>query len=291
MDLNGTVGRRCGVVAILAAAAVAILAWVIWGNCTIQTTVLEVSDPNLPVGLEGYRIAQISDLHNAQFGDENCRLLRILRQQEPDLIALTGDLVDSRRTNLDVAVSFAEQAVQIAPCYYVTGNHEARLQAQFGELEERLRRCGVTVLHNQSETIFANGERIQLIGVDDPDFAESGMFRMAEGIVRTEIQNAGAGAGYRILLSHRPELFDVYVQEGIQLAFCGHAHGGQFRLPFLGGVIAPDQGLFPRYDAGLYRQGGTAMIVSRGVGNSIIPVRVNNRPEVVIAVLHGASSR
>lgn len=244
MDLNGTVGRRCGVVAILAAAAVAILAWAIWGNCTIQTTVLEVSDPNLPAGLEGYRIAQISDLHNAQFGEENCRLLRILRQQEPDLIALTGDLVDSRRTNLDVAVSFAEQAVQIAPCYYVTGNHEARLQAQFGELEERLRRCGVTVLHNQSETIFANGERIQLIGVDDPDFAESGMFRMAEGIVRTEIQNAGAGAGYRILLSHRPELFDVYVQEGIQLAFCGHAHGGRSACRFLAGCC-PDQGLFP----------------------------------------------
>lgn len=275
--------HRWGVVVIVA--AVAILAWLIWGNCTIQTTVLAVSDPNLPAGLEGVRIAQISDLHNAQFGQENRKLLNILRHQEPDLIALTGDLVDSRHPNLEVAVSFAQQAVQIAPCYYVTGNHEARLQTQYDELETRLISCGVTVLHNQSETIDVNGERIQLIGVDDPDFAEPGMFRMAGGIVRTEIQNAGAGEGYRILLSHRPELFDVYVQEGIQLAFCGHAHGGQFRLPFLGGVIAPNQGLFPKYDAGLYRQGDTAMIVSRGVGNSIIPVRVNNRPEVVIAVL------
>lgn len=276
-------GHRWGVMAIIA--AVAILAWLIWGNCTIQTTVLEVSDPNLPAGLEGYRIAQVSDLHNAQFGQGNRKLLDILRQQEPDLIALTGDLVDSRHTNLDVAVSFARQAVQIAPCYYVTGNHEARLQAQYDDLESQLRDCGVTVLHNQTETISVNGECIQLIGVDDPDFAEPGMFRMAEGIVRTEIQNAGAGAGYRILLSHRPELFHVYVREGIGLALCGHAHGGQFRLPFLGGVIAPNQGLFPKYDAGLYRQGDTAMIVSRGVGNSIVPVRVNNRPEVVIAVL------
>ncbi len=290
MNLKKAAGRRCGGIAILVAAAVAILAWLIWGNCTIQTTVLEVSDPNLPAGLEGYRIAQISDLHNAQFGQDNCKLLNILRQQEPALIALTGDLVDSRHTNLDAAVSFAQQAVAIAPCYYVTGNHEARLKTQYDELEARLRGCGVTVLHNQSEAIFVNGACIQLIGVDDPDFAESGMFRMAEGIVRTEIQNARAGAGYRILLSHRPELFDVYVREDIDLAFCGHAHGGQFRLPFLGGVIAPNQGLFPKYDAGLYRQGDTAMIVSRGVGNSIVPVRVNNRPEVVIAVLHGENA-
>jgi predicted MPP superfamily phosphohydrolase len=93
------------------------------------------------------------------------------------------------------------------------------------------------------------------------------------------------GETYTVLLSHRPELFDCYVAKGADLVFSGHAHGGQFRLPFLGGVFAPDQGLFPTYDAGLYQQKGTSMIVSRGLGNSLFPFRVNNRPEIVVVTL------
>lgn len=91
--------------------------------------------------------------------------------------------------------------------------------------------------------------------------------------------------GYTILLSHRPELFDVYVESGVDLVFSGHAHGGQFRIPFIGGVVAPNQGVFPKYDAGIFAEGNTNMVVSRGVGNSIIPFRVNNRPEVIIIEL------
>ncbi len=266
----------------------ALVLWTIWGNITVQTTVYHVHDSQLPEGFEGYRIAQISDLHNAEFGADNQKLLSILKKEQPDIIAMTGDLVDSNHTDIEIATTFARQAVEIAPCYYVTGNHEAWLGETYETLEKQLEACGVMVLRNQSVTLHKGSDTVQLMGIDDPDFAESGsgMFDLEMGIISEEIKRAEGGDGYRILLSHRPEVFSTYVDSDISLALCGHAHGGQFRLPFIGGLVAPNQGLFPQYDGGVYTQDGTTMIVSRGIGNSIIPVRFNNRPEVVIAVLH-----
>ena len=104
--------------------------------------------------------------------------------------------------------------------------------------------------------------------------------------METKLSQVNISNGFTILLSHRPECFNVYQNKNIDLVLSGHAHGGQFRLPFLGGVIAPNQGLFPKYDAGIYTENGTTMIVSRGIGNSIIPVRINNRPEIVIIELN-----
>ncbi len=278
--------RRILLVVFLVLAALVL--WTIWGNITVQTTVYHVHDSQLPEGFEGYRIAQISDLHNAEFGADNQKLLSILKKEQPDIIAITGDLVDSNHTNINIAVAFVRQAVEIAPCYYVTGNHEAWLGETYETLEKQLKACGVMVLRNQSVTLRKGSDTVQLMGIDDPDFAESGsgMFDLEAGIIAEEIKRTDAGEGYRILLSHRPEVFSTYVDSDISLALCGHAHGGQFRLPFIGGLVAPNQGLFPQYDGGIYTQDGTTMIVSRGIGNSIIPVRFNNRPEVVIAVLH-----
>lgn len=262
--------------------------WIIWGNTTIKATIFHIHDANLPKGFDGYRIAQISDLHNAKFGSNNAGLLYMLRQQHPDIIVMTGDLVDSNHTDMDTAISFAAHAAEIAPCYYVTGNHEAWLKEEYDVLEKDLRACGVTVLRNQTDSLHANGDTLHLIGIDDPDFTESGngLFDLTAGIIQAEIQNTAAPEGYKILLSHRPEVFETYVENNINLAFSGHAHGGQFRLPFIGGLIAPNQGFLPKYDGGVYQEGNTTMVVSRGIGNSIIPVRFNNRPEIVIAVLH-----
>lgn len=272
----------------LSVTLVVLVLWMIWGNTTVQTTVYQIRDVQLPDGFEGYRIAQISDLHNAEFGTDNKKVLSILSKEQPDIIVMTGDLVDSNHTNIDIAIDFARRAVEIAPCYYVTGNHEAWLGEPYAALEQGLEACGVTVLHNETEKLQKGLDTVQLVGIDDPDFVESGsgLFDLEAGIITKEIEMADAGTGYRILLSHRPEVFSTYVDSGIRLAFCGHAHGGQFRLPFIGGLVAPNQGLLPKYDGGLYARDGTTMIVSRGIGNSIIPVRFNNRPEVVIAVLH-----
>jgi predicted MPP superfamily phosphohydrolase len=103
--------------------------------------------------------------------------------------------------------------------------------------------------------------------------------------MQNKLYGLARGEDYTVLLSHRPELFDVYVQNGVDLVLSGHAHGGQFRVPFLGGLVAPNQGLFPQYDGGVYKSGKTTMIVSRGIGNSAFPFRINNRPELVIVEL------
>lgn len=212
--------------------------------------------------------------------------LQILSECEPNIIVITGDLVDAEHTDIDVALDFAKEAVQIADTYYVTGNHEASL-SQYDELKAELENTGVVVLEDKAMQLEYNGDDITLIGLSDPSFTLKGdMFGEVPAMVDTKLRGLiGDKDNYTILLSHRPELFEAYVNCGVDLVLSGHAHGGQFRLPFIGGLVAPNQGLFPKYDAGLYTKGDTNMIVCRGLGNSIIPIRFNNRPEIVLLEL------
>ena len=272
----------------LAGIFLVLIVWTAWGNTALELNTYTISSRELPDAFDGYRIAQVSDLHNAEFGEGNQRLLDMLREAEPDMIAITGDLIDSRKTNIAVALVFAKEAVQIAPCYYVSGNHEARVSG-YRELKTGLVAAGVTVLEDELSEIKVSGEGITIIGVNDPSFSAD--YLAGDAAVMDEKLSALAAedAGFTILLSHRPELFDTYVSHDMDLALSGHAHGGQFRLPLIGGLVAPNQGLFPKYDAGLYSENHTNMIVSRGLGNSIIPFRFNNRPEVVLIELKNQS--
>lgn len=262
--------------------------WTVWGNTALTVSNLTVSSSRIPSEFSGFRIAQVSDLHNAEFGENNIELLTMLSESEPDIIVITGDLVDSRRTNIDVAVNFVKEAVKIAPVYYVTGNHESRI-SQYGELKSGLEKSGAVVLEDKAIQLENNGKKIMLIGLSDPDFTlKNDVFGEVPAMVNTKLKYLiGNEKGYTVLLSHRPELFEEYANCNINLVFSGHAHGGQFRLPFVGGLFAPDQGLFPKYDAGLYTQSNTNMVVSRGIGNSIMPLRFNNRPEIVVVELSG----
>ena len=250
-------------------------AWVFWANTAIEVNEWTVASERLPAAFEGFRIAQVSDLHNAQFGPENETLLGLLKKAEPDIIVITGDLVDSGKTDVALALDFAAKAVQIAPCYYVSGNHEAN-SGQWTQLRQGLLDAGVLVLEDEGVLLEREGEHILLFGLQDPAFG---------GDIVGNLNRLKEEEGYTVLLSHRPELFGGYVNAGIDLVFSGHAHGGQLRIPFVGGLVAPGQGFFPEYDSGLYQRNGTAMLVSRGLGNSIIPLRVNNRPEILVAVL------
>ncbi len=266
-------------------AVAALIVWIWWGNTALEVNQYEVSSNRIPKAFNGFRIAQVSDLHNAQFGKSNGELIEQLCQTNADLIVLTGDLVDSRVTDIQVALDFATEAVKIAPVYYVPGNHEARI-AQYGDLKIGLEKIGVIVLENGAVPIIREGACITIIGVIDPSFETDYLMGDAEQVISTKLSAiSNKTEGYRILLSHRPELFGIYIAAGMDLVFSGHAHGGQIRLPFFGGLIAPNQGFFPKYDAGLFIQGETKMIVSRGVGNSIIPVRILNRPEIVVVQL------
>lgn len=271
-------------ICILSGILLILIVWTAWGNAALELNTYTISSRGLPDAFDGYRIAQVSDLHNAEFGDGNQRLLDMLREAEPDMIAITGDLIDSRKTNIAVALAFAEEAVRIAPCYYVSGNHEARVP-EYRELKAGLEAAGVTVLDDARVEIEISGKSITIIGVNDPSFLADYLTSDAAVMDRKLSELSSEDAGFTILLSHRPELFDTYAAHDMDLVLTGHAHGGQFRLPLIGGLIAPNQGLFPKYDDGLYSEGNTNMIVSRGLGNSIIPFRFNNRPEVVLIEL------
>ena len=277
--------RKKTILTLLLSLLIILIGWTLWDNAALEVNEFEIVSDRIPQGFDGFRIAQVSDLHNACFGEDNVKLIEMLSQTEPDIIVLTGDLIDSRNTDVETALDFARQAVEIAPVYYVSGNHESRVTA-YMDLKMGLGNAGVIVLENQKVEITRGQEYITLIGIDDPSFRESYLFGDAAGVAEQVIGDLQETSdGYTILLSHRPELFDVYVDTGMDLVFSGHAHGGQFRLPFVGGLVAPNQGFFPEYDAGQFTEEKTTMIVSRGVGNSIIPLRVNNRPEIVVASL------
>ncbi len=273
-------------ICILSAAFLILIIWTIWGNKALMLNTITISSNRIPAAFSGFRIAQVSDLHNAEFGKNNEKLLKLLSENKPDIIVITGDLVDAGHTDIQVALDFAKEAVNIASVYYVTGNHEASL-SQYNELKTELETIGVIVLEDEAIQLKHDKEAITLIGLSDPNFTLKGdIFGEVPAMVSTKLNSlADDENSYTILLSHRPELFESYARCNIDLVLSGHAHGGQFRLPFIGGLIAPDQGIFPKYDAGLFTNGSTNMIVSRGLGNSIIPIRFNNRPEVIVIEL------
>lgn len=263
-------------------AAFQLCRWLLVNNKNIETVTYDIVSDRLPSAFDGFRIAHISDLHNEEMGPQNADLLQLLQQAEPDIIAVTGDLLDCRTPDTAVALAFLEQALQIAPVYYVTGNHEGALFDIYPSFEAELVRMGVSVLHGETVLLTREGSTLCIAGTDDPNINEN---------MENELQTLLGGQNknsFTVLLSHRPELFEKYCSAQADLVLTGHAHGGQVRLPFLGGLYAPGQGILPTYDAGLFTQDSTHMIVSRGIGNSLFPLRVNNRPELPVAVLHCA---
>lgn len=266
------------------------LKWIYDTNVNLGITRYSISYKSLPESFHGYKIAHISDFHNSKNRKIRESILQGLKEKQPHIIAITGDLIDSRRTDMKVALSLVEELVKIAPCYYVTGNHESRLDEQsFRQLEEGLTELGVEVLRDRALLVSQEDENISLIGVDDPYFEV--MRNDSNAILSSEKINQLALEGlFTILLSHRPEFYEVYRNANVNLVLSGHAHGGQFRLPYVGGLFAPNQGFFPKYDGGVYHDRDFALVVSRGVGNSLFPVRINNEPELVIIELTRGSN-
>ena len=257
---------------VICAVFLGLLIWAIYENKALELNTITVSSAELPESFDGFRIAHISDLHSTQIGKNNSKLIAMLQDAQPDVIAITGDLMDRSDTDPSVAIALCEAAVKIAPTYYVIGNHEARLEKLvYQQLLDGLRNVGVIVLEDEERIIQRNGEAISIAGHKWGD--------------TDAIGNLSAFDGFTVLLSHHPEDFDNYVTGGYELVLSGHAHGGQFRLPLVGGLYAPGQGVFPKYDSGLYTEGITNMIVSRGIGNSGFPLRFNNPPEVILVVL------
>lgn len=271
-------------VLVIAALVIVLLMWKYTDNTGLVVTEYQISNKKIPQGFRGFRIAQVADLHNTEFGENNSELLSLLEESKPDIIVFTGDQVDARETNPEVVLALARQAVQIAPCYLVTGNHEGSTPIN-SQLNEQLREIGVNVMENEVIDLQSGNDTITLIGAADPTmsgrFLEIGQEATMDEVL-TDL--CAQTEGYSVLLSHHPEFLEVYAKRGVDLVLSGHAHGGQIRIGEQG-IIAPHQGLFPKYDAGQYTEGNTTLILSRGLGNSMFPWRVNNPPELVVVEL------
>ena len=266
--------------------SIVLFAFFNWQNNSIIISEMVFKNDDIPESFKGYKILQISDLHNKEFGSKQNKILAKIEKIKPDIIVITGDLIDSKNTNIDIAMELINKVVNIAPIYYVSGNHEA-WSGSYDYLKSKLENSGVVVLDNQKVQVFNDSDYIDIIGLTDTSFIKSDWLEYGVDVETKNLLNTltKGSADFRILLSHRPELFDIYSNSNVNLVFSGHAHGGQFRLPFIGGLIAPDQGFFPKLTEGIHKSNDTSMIISRGLGNSIIPVRILNRPELVVVTL------
>lgn len=287
---RGCLSRLLWLTLLLAALA----AFCIYENRSLQATETEVLSARLPEDFDGFRAVQLSDLHGAEFGRGNRRLLDAVRQAEPEAIFLTGDLVDRHTAQPErYAAELGAALTAVAPTYYVTGNHEWSLgTAAVKRIKEALRQSGVTVLSNDFVTLSRGGAEIALAGVDDPNgYADQ---KTPEALAEELRQSRGDG--FWLLLAHRNNRFrGGYCCLGADLTLSGHAHGGIWRLPFTDGLIDTTMTLFPSYTSGLYRCdagdcGGAQVYVSRGLGNSPrFALRLLNRPEVSVLTFRRAA--
>lgn len=270
--------------AILAGAA--FLGTCVWAlQSALGVSQYEITLPQGMEGLDGYRIVQIADLHSAKLEQE---LEQALEQIQPHLIVITGDLVNREDRDFTQALSTAALAVRFAPTYFVRGNHEVD-NPDYARLREGLEQAGVTILEDQGVVLDYHGAALNLVGVKDVNAYPGGRTEAIQAMAQTAKDLFEDGT-YHVLLSHRPSLLDAYSASGADLVFSGHAHGGQVRLPVIGAVFAPDQGLLPQITAGVHTAGQTQVVVSRGVGNGTPFPRLWNGPELVAVTLRAQES-
>lgn len=269
------------VTAVLVAALLAAFLW--WDNTAIQVTRFDFASARLPGGFDGCKIAVLGDLHGAQFGEGNGELFAAVAAAHPDYIAVVGDLVDRYRgIDWEIVQATANGLAEIAPVYYVTGNHEWAMRDSVPQLEALLSAAGWHVLSNDYETVERDGDTLTFAGVDDPNgYADQ---KTPEELAQ-EVHNE-LGNPFWLLLAHRNDRFESqYSLLGADLTLSGHGHGGMIRLPGTDGLLGTQRNFLPSYTAGLYEANGTDVFVTRGLGNSGPSLRVFNRPEVAVITL------
>lgn len=253
--------------------------WSAWRNQTVRVTNYVIGEKMEP----GIRIVLLSDLHNRTFGAHNRELTREIEKADPDLICMTGDMLNADEEDISVMLELMRAAASVAPVYVSYGNHEKEYEERFGtDLKALMEETGVRVLERSWEDIRIHGRRIRIGGLygyampTQPGF-DGEEQRFLEGFQETEDE--------KILLCHMPAawiLWNSLSYWDVDLVLAGHTHGGQIRVPFLGGVYAPDQGWFPGFTAGLLEDDGKYLAVSAGLGSEGWILRLNNRPELVV---------
>lgn len=247
-----------------------------------------IENAKIPSSFDGFKILHLSDLHNNRLLCRDDNLLARIKKLSPDVIVITGDIVDSFLPQNEIASDFVSKLKKICDVYYVPGNHESQIP-QRDILFRQLKNAGVKLLFDSREDIVKGDESISITGLMDPRFMKKQTIRKTHDnmIITLKLRDLQPvdEDRFNILLSHKPEHFSIYADYHYDLIMSGHAHGGQWRFPYIGAVFAPGQGLFPQYTSGMYHTKESTMVVSRGLGNTKFPVRINNPFELVLITL------
>lgn len=256
----------------------------VYDNFHLDVEFFSVTSEKFPQGFNGYKIAHVSDYHNRKSEIINKSIVNSLKKECPDIILFTGDAVDSRKPDFQQSLYFMEALQNIAQVYFVTGNHEYNLSISHSEeyisFISSVEEIGVIILNNESVKVeVSDGEYINLYGIQDPYFTGRPAWEID---IATEdfCSELNIEEGYNILLAHHPEHMGIYEDYGFDLVFSGHAHGGQ--ITFFGvPLMAPDQEGLPKYSEGVYVEGNTKMVLSRGIGYSVLPLRFFCPPNLI----------
>lgn len=264
----------------------------IYSFCYYQNNKIDVTKLEVKKNIkEKIRIVQISDLHSKEFGKDNNILRKRILEQIPDIIVATGDIIDSNLKNKEKMLDFLISLNKEVRVIYIPGNNEYRTELM-DEFNNKLKKNGVIALKNEITTLNIKGYEINFLGLVE-DLDRENMSKIKRAKCRYFYQDdkvlfnkLEAKSGIKIVLSHYPENFALindksYNKYNFDLMFSGHAHGGQFIIPGIGGLFAPGQGILPKYYSGIYGE-KNKLIVSRGLGNSGFPLRLFNKPNIIV---------
>ncbi|WP_302967172.1 metallophosphoesterase [Intestinibacter bartlettii] len=258
---------------------------------TLEVTKYVVENKKVPKEFDGYNIVQISDLHSKLFGENNKKLIQKIKSLNPDIVVVTGDLIDGENNNYNVALDFMKEISKLYRVYYIIGNHEQKslikkYKDEYKDYFNKLHQIDFVNLDNNKVEIVKGDSNINLYGLTVPYSCYKYLFDNQE-TTSIDIDFLEEKLGkvdreqFNILLAHTPFYFDEYEKWGADLTLCGHVHGGIVRLPLVGGLLSPDRKFFPKYDLGEYIKNKSTMIVSKGLGGSKVLIRVNCKPEIV----------
>lgn len=258
---------------------------------TLEVTKYVVENKKVPKEFDGYNIVQISDLHSKLFGENNKKLIQKIKSLNPDIVVVTGDLIDGENNNYNVALDFMKEISKLYRVYYIIGNHEQKslikkYKDEYKDYFNKLHQIDFVNLDNNKVEIVKGDSNINLYGLTVPYSCYKYLFDNQEttsidiGFLEEKLGKVDREQ-FNILLAHTPFYFDEYEKWGADLTLCGHVHGGIVRLPLVGGLLSPDRKFFPKYDLGEYTKNKSTMIVSKGLGGSKVLIRVNCKPEIV----------
>ncbi|QWQ39086.1 metallophosphoesterase [Gemella sp. zg-570] len=266
-------------------ASLSLIATYLYQNKFVKKNSFKINNSKIPPSFRGFKIIQLSDIHCDKIGFSDQIFFDNIRKEKADLIFITGDILDSYRNNSATAYNILSQLVDMADCYFVSGNHELRLGDEYENLKKVLDKLGIKNISNRKVSLKRGNDKIIISGIEDFNYFLVDDYKNYYANHRnTLLANYDSGE-FNILLAHRPEKLYIYSEVGFDLVFSGHAHGGQWNIPFVGRIFSPSQGFFPKYTHGIYKEKNTSMIVSQGLGNSSFPTRINNNLEYIVVEL------